>query len=85
MVMCVVIGCSKRSGRDKDASFYRIPKVMSEKGLQNLLELSKRRRAGYLAAISRVGVAEKILCNDRICSRHFISGMPALEDEINWK
>ena len=84
MVMCVVIGCSKRSGRDKDVSFYRIPKVISEKGPQNLLELSKRRRVGYLAAISRVGVTEKILCNDGICSRHFISGKPAdLEDETN--
>ena len=84
MVMCVVIGCSKRSGIDKDVSFYRIPKVISEKGPQNLLELSMRRRVGYLAAISRVGVTEKFLCNDRICSRHFISGKSAdLEDETN--
>ena len=29
-------------------------------------------------------MTEKILCNDRICSRHFISGKPAdLEDETN--
>ena len=74
MVMCVVIGCSKRSGRDKDVSFYRIPKVISEKGPLNLLELTKRRKVGYLAAISRVGVTEK---------RHFISGKLAdLEDEF---
>ena len=24
MVLCVVIGCSNRSGRNKDVSFYRI-------------------------------------------------------------
>ena len=84
IVMCVVKSCSKRSGRDKDVSFYRIPKVIYEKGPQNLLELSKRHRAGYLAAISRVGMTEKILCNDTICSRHFNSGKPAdLEDETN--
>ncbi len=60
MVMCVVVGCSKRSGRDRDVSFFRIPKVVSGKGPQNLLELSKKRRAGYLAAISRIGVTDKI-------------------------
>ncbi len=84
MVMCVVVGCSKRSGRDRDVSFFRIPKVVSGKGPQNLLELSMKRRAGYLAAISRIGVTDKILNNDRICSKHFISGKPAdLEDETN--
>ncbi len=84
MVMCVVVGCSKRSGRDRDVSFFRIPNVVSGKGPQNLLELSKKHRAGYLAAISRIGVTDKILNNDRICSKHFISGKPAdLEDETN--
>ena len=32
--MCVVISCSKRSGCDKDVSFYRIPKVVSHRGKQ---------------------------------------------------
>ena len=59
MVLCcfVAFGCSKRSGRDKDDSFYRIPKVMSNKGPE-LLSLSKRRREGYLKATSRVGLTE---------------------------
>ena len=84
MVMCVVIGCSKRSGRDKDVSFYRIPKVISHRGKQEY-EMTKRRRAGYLAAISREGLrGTRILENDRICSRHFISGKPAyLYDDAN--
>lgn len=82
-MLCVVLGCSKRSGRDKDVSFYRIPKVINNKGYR-ILELTKKRRAGYLAAISRGDVTEKILSNDRICSRHFVSGKPAdLEDETN--
>ena len=46
MVLCVVIGCSKRSGRDKDVSFFRIPKVISNRGKREH-ELTKRRRAGF--------------------------------------
>lgn len=52
MVLCLVLGCSKRSGRDKDVSFYRVPKVIASRGKQEY-ELTKRRRAGFLAAISR--------------------------------
>ena len=33
MVMCIVIDCSKRFGRDRDVSFYRIPKVNFKKVL----------------------------------------------------
>ena len=40
-------------------------------------ELSKKRRDGFLAAISRDDLTEKILINDHICSRHFIAGKPA--------
>jgi len=83
MVLCVVIGCSKRSGRDRDVSFYRIPRIISHRG-QRDYELSKKRRNGFLAAISRDDLTEKVLQNDRICSRHFISGKPAaLYDDTN--
>ena len=86
MVWCIVVGCSKRSGRDKDVSFYRLPKVISNKG-SSILELSKKSRAGHVAAISSGGgggLTEKIMTNDRICSRHFINGKPVpLEDESN--
>ncbi len=51
-MLCIVVGCTKSSGRDKDVSFYRLPKIMSSRGT-TILELSKKRRAGYLAAISR--------------------------------
>ena len=83
MVLCVVIGCSKRSGRDKDVSYYRIPVVIRHQS-EREYELSKKRRDGFLAAISRDDLTEKILRNDRICSRHFIAGKPAnLFDETN--
>ena len=83
MVLCLVLGCSKRSGRDKDVSFYRVPKVITSRGKQEY-ELTKKRRDGFLAAISRDGLKKTILENDRICSRHFISGKPAyLHDQVN--
>ena len=47
MVLCVVIGCSKRSDRDKDVSFHRIPAVIRHTD-QHDFELSKKRREGFL-------------------------------------
>ena len=83
MVLCVIFGCSKRSGRDKDVSFYRIPAVVSRKGPE-VYALTKRRRTGYLQAISRMRLTESIVKNDRVCSRHFHSGKPAdLFDDTN--
>ena len=83
MVLCVVVGCSRRSGRDKDVSFYRIPKIIRKRG-EETRKLSEKRRNGFVAAICRRDITAKILDHDRICSRHFLSGMPAsLEDEAN--
>ena len=76
MVICIVVGCSKRSDRNKlDVSFYRIPSVRAGRSSEEL-ELSKKRRDGFLAAISRADLAESKLENGRICSRHFISRKP---------
>ena len=72
----MVIGCSKRSGRDKDVSFYRILKIIMHRGKQDY-ELNKKRRNGFLAAVSREALRDKVVTNDRICSRHFILGKPA--------
>ena len=47
MVLCLVVGCSKRSGRDKDVSFYRVPKIITNKGPRKE-ELSRQRRAGFI-------------------------------------
>ena len=78
----MVIGCSKRSGRDKDVSFFRIPVIINNRSDQER-NLSKKRRDGYLAAISRDDLTDRILENDRICSRHFISGKPANLFDVN--
>lgn len=76
MVICVVVGCSKRSGRDHNMSFNWIPAVVRHTDKQDS-ELSTRRRDGYLAAISRDDLDVINQGKYRICSRHFISGQPA--------
>ena len=76
MVLCVVIGCSKRSGCDNGVSFYRIPAIIKQRSKQEF-ELSKKRRNGFVSAISREDFSDKITTNDRICSTHFILGRPA--------
>jgi len=57
MVQCIVIGCTNRtdprpgSNQDKNISFHRIPAVHDREGKEDY-EIRKRRRDGYLAAIT---------------------------------
>ena len=84
MVLCAVIGCYKRSDRDKDVSFYRIPAVINHIGGERERELSERRRDGFLAALSRQDINKDDASKYRVCSMHFVSGKPAaLYDELN--
>ena len=82
MVICLIVGCSKRSGRDKDVSFYRIPKITMNN--PRMEELSRRCRESLIVAISRSDLTDNILESDRTCSRHFITSKPAeLENELH--
>ena len=86
MVLCAIVGCSNRSGKGgkktnkegKKISFYRIPAVIRHTDKRDL-ELSTKRRDGYLAAISREDFTVDILENSdyRVCSEHFVDGEPA--------
>jgi len=83
MMLCAVIGCSKRSERDKDVSFHRLPAVHDREGKEDF-ELRKKQRDGYLAAISREDIDVNELHRYRICSLHFVSEWPAdLYDTTN--
>ena len=77
MALCVVIGCSKRSGHDKGISFYSIPAIIKGRSKQEF-QLSKKRRNGFLTAIFREDLSEKIITNDRICSTHIIEWVSLL-------
>ena len=74
MGVCVVDQCLTNSMVGKGTRLYRIPKVRAQYG-EYELELSQRRRNGFLAAIGRKDSAS--LHNARICSLHFIKGKPA--------
>ncbi|GFW36420.1 THAP-type domain-containing protein [Trichonephila clavipes] len=83
MVMCGMIGCSNRSGRDR-VSFYRLP------GTQRAADPAKKdlqllRRAVWLTRICREDIVkdEKKLRHFRICNRHFIKNVPAALKDIN--
>ena len=90
MVICCVVNCFNRSDRGPDfrhnlfsnregehnVSFFRTPAVIRNQGKLEF-ELSKRRRGGFVAAISREDLDLKDLDKYRICSNHFVSGTPA--------
>lgn len=83
MVLCLFVDCHSRSGRDKDISFFRVPSIVTNHG-EEAEELSLERRTQWIAAISRDDLTEQILKNDRVCSRHFVSGQPAKDfDKFN--
>ena len=69
MVICVVIGCSSRSERDKHLHFYRFSVVTDHQGKKDY-ELRKKRLDGFLAAVSRQDINYKSLQKHdyRVCS-----------------
>ncbi|CAH3046558.1 unnamed protein product [Porites lobata] len=76
MVLCMIVGCGSKSGRDKGLYFARVPSVVTNQG-EEAQELSKERRSRWVSAISRDDLTEEILENDRVCEKHFVSGKAA--------
>ena len=60
MVFCGIVGCGRRSPRDK-CSFHHLPAVIKHQGAQ-MLELSSERCRAWLSAISRADMTDKRLC-----------------------
>lgn len=83
MILCLIVGCHARSGRDKSTSFFRVPTIRNNSG-EVAEELSIAHRRRWLAAISRDGLTDQILENDRVRCRHLMSGRPAADwDKLN--
>ena len=77
MVLCVVVGCSSKSGKHKGIGFFRIPKVITNQG-EEQEELTTRRRNEWISAVSRGDATNKrVLESERVCSKHFVFGEPA--------
>ena len=69
---CAVFGCSNRHDREKNRSYYRLPKVINHQGEQTQ-KLSQARREKWLSNIARDDIKPSSYDNLRICSDHFIS------------
>ena len=69
---CAIIGCTNTGGKDK-VSFYRLPAVISNQGVQTR-ELSEKRRRVWLSRISRADLLPTSYPYLRVCSVHFKSG-----------
>ena len=68
-----------RKGRD----FFRIPRLVTNQD-EFIEELTSERRRRWISAISRDDLTEEKSKNDRVCSKHFVSGEPAKEwDRFN--
>ena len=65
MVLCLTVECSKRTGRDKDVSFYRAPVIIRNEG-ELTEELTTERRRKWISAINRDNTTEKKMENDRV-------------------
>ena len=70
MVICAIIGCSNRSGRDK-VRFFRLPAVVKHQGEQ-MFSIMTQQRCAWLKAISRDDLTEAKLSNVFVCEMHFV-------------
>ncbi|XP_035678171.1 uncharacterized protein LOC118416983 isoform X1 [Branchiostoma floridae] len=75
-VLCAVYGCGNNSQRDKEYSFFRIPKIIENQGEKTRV-LSEERRTQWLANINRADLNEQKCSYSRVCSKHFVSRKPA--------
>lgn len=64
MVLCMVVGCEKRSGHDKGIYFTHIASVVTNQGELEAEILSQQRRLRWISAISRAALINEILYND---------------------
>ena len=79
MVLCIIGNCGSKSGRDS-IRFYCVPSIITNQG-EEFEELTRERRNLWISAIDRADLKTKnVLQNERVCSRHFVSGRPA----ANW-
>lgn len=95
MVLCVIVGCGNKSGKssqkkDSVVKFSRVAKIVkNEREVGE--ELTTRRRRAWISAMTLRTISDVLtdnkLENERICSRHFVSGQAAKQwdqFDIDW-
>ncbi len=91
MGICLMVGCGNKTGKktkkgSENVIFYRIPRLLAKQG-DLAKELSATRQSLWLSAISRDDLTDGKLENDRVCSKHFVSGRPAKDwdrFDVDW-
>ena len=59
MVLCIVVGCSSKSGKHKGFKLVRIPKVITNQG-EELEKLTTRRRNERISTVSQEATNKKL-------------------------
>ena len=59
MVLCVVVGCSSKSGKHKDVKLFRIPKVITNQG-EEQEKLTTRRRNERISTVCQEATNKKL-------------------------
>ena len=67
MVLCLIVGCGIKSGRDKG-----LLTVVKNQG-EEAHELSEERRSRRISGIAREDLTEEILEKNCVCEKHFLS------------
>ena len=81
MVFCCVVGCSNRSEKCREKSFYRIPAAVSHHDKETH-ELPSKRRTAWFNGIKRAD-SDTTATFYRVCSDHFVNGKPSKLFESN--
>ena len=74
MPVCGIYGCSNRPNIQKEFSYFKVPKILTNQG-DKTRELSSERRRLWKAAINRKDIqSEEKWKNTVVCSKHFVGG-----------
>lgn len=76
MAFYLIVGRGSKSSPGISLTFSRVPSIVTNQR-EEAENLSHERRSRWISAISRADVTEKILENDRVYGRHFVSGKAA--------
>ena len=72
--VCAIFYCSNHADREKEKSFFRVPKIIQHRSQEDK-DLSTRRGNAWIAAIKRKDPTdEKINSQFHVCSDYFVTG-----------
>ena len=83
LVLWLIVGCGRKSRRDKGLYFARVPSLVTNQG-KEAQELCEERTLQWISVMSHDNLSEEILENDCVCEKHFVLGRVAMSwDKYN--